>query len=522
MQHKNRKTRLICEALSLLLLAACSRNSQTAPEARLRTVPASMGDIEETMTFIGNIGFIQTVSSAFETTGVVENVYVSLGDTVRKGDILADLERTSLDSTILKSEISLLDAEDALDELLLSDTAKASAYKDLKDAEVKLDKAEKYQVSLDYPRAVNDDIAYYSKQETIRKQYYEEAKAKFDAVHTYENSAEQGEYDTYEALRKAYLTARDNYGKALNDYLFYSGRATQNDRDQAAANIETAKNAYDKAVKNFSTYAEYPRQKDLAAAEQKVSTNKKTFDKRLLIADIDGTVAELKIHPGDYVTKGTNVIQIQNRERYLVFFDPSELDANAVTEGLKAHIRLDGNPDRTYEGVVTYISENGAENQQRTEYHADVEILDPDEKVLFNMTAEVDIVLAKHTNTLLVPTSAVTTEGNQAYVTVADESGAARKVKVVPGLMNDTITEIIGGDLSAGDNVAVESTDDKLLTALGIDPASYYAQLNENTAAPDADRPVPLFSASDAPETPPEAPAPDRPQPGNETPTPLF
>lgn len=455
----------ILTAAALLCSACANRQNREARQQTL-SIPATAGTIQSVVTFVGNVASGQTSALTWKTDGVIESVNVELGDYVEKGDILATLERDSLNAAVLSSEVPLIEAQENLDELKVSETAKASAYKDLKDKEVALSDAEKYQESLKYPHAVAGDIQYWSEQVTIYKQYYDEALQSLNDAASWKNSPDETYTNLYEERRKNMLNALNKYAEVYNNYLYYSGTATENDQEQASANIDVAQSDYEKAVKNFATYAEYPRQKDIAAAENTLSKAEDTYNRRSIVADISGVVTVEKAREGDYVTKGSSAFQLDNTDKLYVPMDVSELDVNAVYDGMKAVVRLDADSDKTYEGVVTTVSASGSDDNYRVTFGTNVEILGADEAVKVGMTAEVDLVMEEVSDALLVPLSAVTTEDGNAYVTVVN-GDKETKTQVVVGITNDNVAQIIGG-LYEGDRVKVDSVNEKVLSAMGL------------------------------------------------------
>ena len=90
------------------------------------------------------------------------------------------------------------------------------------------------------------------------------------------------------------------------------------------------------------------------------------------------------------------------------------------------------------------------------------------------MTAEVDIVIGEARNVLLVPANAVFTDQGSSFVNVYDGT-TSYDVPVTVGLMSETVAEITGGFLKAGDPVTVPSIDNSILRDMGLsteeDPA---------------------------------------------------
>lgn len=452
--------------LTALLCSACAIRQNREARQQTLSVPATAGTIQSVVTFVGNVTSGQTSALTWKTDGVIESVNVELGDYVEKGDILATLERDSLNAAVLNSEVPLIEARENLDELLVSETAKASAYKELKDKEAALSDAEKYRESLKYPHATVGDIQYWSEQVTIYKQYYDEALQSLNDAVSWKNSPDETYYNLYEERRTNMLNALSQYAEVYNNYLYYSGTATENDTEQASADIDVAQSDYEKAVKNFATYAEYPRQKDIAAAENTLSQAEDTYNRRSIVADISGVVTVENARAGDYVTKDSSAFQLDNTDKLYVPMDVSELDVNSVYDGMKAVVTLDAASDKSYEGVVTTVSASGSDDDYRVTFGTNVEILGTDDAVKVGMTAEVDLIMEEVSDALLVPLSALTTEDGNAYVTVVN-GDKETKTQVVVGITTDTVAQITGG-LYEGDRVKVDSVNDKVLSAMGL------------------------------------------------------
>jgi multidrug efflux pump subunit AcrA (membrane-fusion protein) len=73
------------------------------------------------------------------------------------------------------------------------------------------------------------------------------------------------------------------------------------------------------------------------------------------------------------------------------------------------------------------------------------------------MTVTVTLTIPLSTNVLLVPSNAVTTQGNESYVTVMKDDGTTEKVTVITGNTDSSNTEITSG-LTEGEKVVISST----------------------------------------------------------------
>ena len=452
--------------LLTLLAAGCTRTT-VEETVRIQTLPASTGSIQKVITFVGNITSGQSSELSWATTGVIDRVGVRIGDTVTEGQVLATLADDSLSAAVINAEIPLINAQEELDDIYASETPKTQAYKELKEKEAALIDAEKFRESLKYPHATVGDIAYWSEQVKIYRQFYEEAQASLDDAVSWKHSPNEFEHDQYESRRKAMLNALNKYAEVYNNYLYYSGTATENQIQQAAANIDVAQADYEKALQNFRTYSVYPREKDVAAAQLKLDNAQTTYDRRNIVSTINGVVTAINAREGDYVTQGTSAFRLDNTDHLYIPMNISEIDIVNIHDGMKAQIVLDANNKKTYEGVVTTVSASGESSGNRVTFQTVIEILDPDDKVKIGMTAEVDIVLGEARNVLLVPANAVFSDQGGTYVNVYDGTNSF-DVPVTVGLMSETVAEITGGFLKEGDPVTVPSIDNSILRDMGI------------------------------------------------------
>ena len=453
---------------AVILISGCARQTTNTIE-KIQTVPATIGNIDSHVTFIGNVSGGQTSTLTWKTSGVIETVNVKIGDLVTEGQVLASLAPDSLTADVISAEVPYISAMDELEETLDSETPKAQAYKDLKDKEGALIDAENYRESIKYPRATIGDIKYWSEQTEIERQYYEEALETLNEIASWKNSPDKWERDSYDARRKAMLNALNKYAETYNNYIYYSGHASENDIAQAAADIDVAQAEYDKALKIFQTYAAYPREKDVNEALIKVDNARETYDRRNIIATINGTVTQIDARPGDYVTSASSAFRLDNITRFYIPMNISEIDILQIHDGMQADIILDANPDKTYHGIVTTISNQGTASGSRVTFQTLIEIQDPDDNLKIGMTAEVNLLTASEKDTLLVPANALYNIGTQTYVGISNGT-TCNDTPVTVGLTTDTLAQITGGFLREGDPVCVPAIDNKTLEELNLTP----------------------------------------------------
>ena len=81
-------------------------------------VPVKRGDVTVSVSADGTLQFVNKADLFFRASGRVSSVDVRVGDTVQKGQVLANLGLSSLELGVAEAKVSVQDAEVALQELL--------------------------------------------------------------------------------------------------------------------------------------------------------------------------------------------------------------------------------------------------------------------------------------------------------------------------------------------------------------------------------------------------------------------
>lgn len=103
-----RRSRLILLALPTLVVAAAAWWWLRKPEApALATTPVSRGDIEQTVEATGVIDAYKLVSVGAQASGQIRSLKVQLGDTVKEGDLIAEIDATTQQNQVLNAQAAL-------------------------------------------------------------------------------------------------------------------------------------------------------------------------------------------------------------------------------------------------------------------------------------------------------------------------------------------------------------------------------------------------------------------------------
>jgi HlyD family secretion protein len=469
MTHKKQNRKILSILILIFITSGCAllSNLQKSKNAETQelTFTAVTGKIDRSIDFIGNVKFNQSAQLTWKTDGVIGKVLVKLGDSVKKGDVLAELETDSMKSAVILAEKTLIDAQEALSDVIETKTSKMNAYSTLTVNEISLKSTKQAQEALYYPRAdqLTIEMAYDAYMLAVENFNY--AKADYDSVKNskgWEDQARQTYYESYLSTYNAMIEAYENW-------VWTKGQPTDTELAVAQGAVAVAQQAYDEALKEYQTYESMPRQKDIQEAEINVTNAENVYNKRNIIASFDGTVTSSQAEVGHYVEAGTVAFGIDDMTSIFIPLQISEIDIHKLFVGQKVNISLDAVPDKTYSGIISKISDLGEESDSIVTFETLVEITDPDANIKAGMTAETEIILEEKENVVLIPTNAVSQKDGKSYVTVSSENGW-NSVEVSTGIRSNLLIEITSG-ISEGDVVKVPSIDSRIYTELGIQPA---------------------------------------------------
>jgi len=187
--------------------------------------------------------------------------------------------------------------------------------------------------------------------------------------------------------------------------------------------------------------------------------NKKTnTGKRNVTALISGTVNAVNIKNGDDLSKLSSG---SSRQVPMVIGDLTtlksqvqinEVDVSNIQLSQKAMMTFNSVAGLTISGKVEKIDSLGTIIQGVVNYNATIGFDTLDPRIRPGMSVSVSIITGVKQDVIIVPNSAVKTQGDGNYVEILNSGSTPQQVEVQVGAVNNTDTEIVSG-LNVGDKV---------------------------------------------------------------------
>ena len=351
------------------------------PTPTPQTVSVAICDVEQTVTAPGNLVNVNEADVTMPATGKLSAVNVRVGDTVRAGQTLAELDSL----TTSQAQLDLIEAQEALEKL------------------------QKQRTALDYPRATDDFL----------KDLRRRVKAAKDTIDSLNDSYKNTDDPMMRSQLLAALTNAKGELKTLESNLnWYVSKPTENDIVQADS--------------------------ELALAQAKYDVAKAVLESLEIKAPFDGIVFEASAQAGQTYQAETALFKIGDPKALEVKANITEEDYPIVSVGQAVEVFFDARADVTVKGKVDRIIPKRIEGD-RPLYNIYISLNNVPDGLADGMTSDTAITIAKRENVLCLPRAAVrASSASTTTVKVWDGvQEVTKEIKV--GLRGDTYVEIISG-----------------------------------------------------------------------------
>ncbi|HLZ43982.1 MAG TPA: efflux RND transporter periplasmic adaptor subunit [Candidatus Sulfotelmatobacter sp.] len=178
-------------------------------------------------------------------------------------------------------------------------------------------------------------------------------------------------------------------------------------------------------------------------------------------APFDGVVTLRNLHPGALVgpasgTPGAQpIVQVEDLDRLRLVVPVPEAYVAGIREGQQATFSVPAYPGRTFHAPIARIAHDVTQNTRTMAVELDVR--NPDAQITPGSFATVEWPIQRSYPTMLVPSTAVTTDLQRTFV-IRVREGKAEWVDVKTGVAVSGKTEVFG-ELQPGDIVVANATD---------------------------------------------------------------
>ena len=368
---------------------------QQQAKSKIQTAPVVRSTLTIVVSANGTVQPEQSVNVSPQASGILKQLLVKEGDSVKEGQILAYMDDSNLQGQLRQAQGNLAVAESNLQKMLggtrLETVAQAAAK--VQNSQVALRQA---QIDLQRNQSLNQEGA-------ISKQA-------FDVVRTTRDLAQAQLKQDQDALALAQAGSQ------------------KEDIDSARAQV--------------------------VAAQGALQTIQENLNDMTIRAPFSGTVARKFADPGAFVTPTTagSAVSSASSSSILALASTNQIVAQ-VSEANIAQIRLalpatilvDAYSGKTFTGQVTEILTQADVVQNVTTFEVKTSVSDPDNLLRAGMNVNVEFKAGELTNVLVVPTGAIVQQNNVQGVFVAKDNGSSVFTPITVGTTVNDKTEVKSG-----------------------------------------------------------------------------
>ena len=373
-------------------LRALSRTPAKIEAEKLASVERT--DLTRSVVATGKIQPTTQVEIKSKASGIIQKLPVNVGDTVRRGQVICELDQNDLLPRLRQSQAALGMAEAAL-------------------------KSSQADYERNQVEAAGPDVPFLKKD-------MERARSMFKEMLVPQAARDEAE---------------KNYQLAVNR------------QQQAVVNLGVAKAAISKAQAQVeqARAALSQSEEDLRNA-----TIVSPMDGVVLSRDreVGDAVSSILVMGSG----ATLIMTLGDLHEVYVKGKVDESDIGKVYLGQPARIKVESYKDVSFAGKVTKISPMGVEKDNVTTFEVRVSISNDSGKLMAAMTANAEIVLEEHKGVLAIPESAIVYQKDRSTsVEVPDPTAQTgrRRVAVTTGISNGSKTEIVKG-ITQGQQVILQ------------------------------------------------------------------
>jgi len=377
-------------------LGGCgSKPAPATPPLNVDASPATRQNIATYLVLDGQIAPLDQSTLAFQQSGTITHIDVNIGDMVRKGQLLA-----AIDPSTLQAQLSQAQAQAA--------QAAASARGSVVGLPVQVQ---------------NNNAAVQTAKASLEnaKLVYDQNKQLYKQGYVSETQLQQSQAN--------YVSAQQTYNNAVVGL---------------SNNVVSAQN-----VKSSLAQA--------AAAAAQAQVLATQLSQTTLYAPYDAVIANRLVDPGAYASPSQPVLQVARIDKVWINVNVPDEDLAYVRSGMTVSFASTSLPGKTFSGPIETV--NAVPTSGTLSYLARLELHNPGYVLRGGMLVTVTVTKQHANEAIVVPRSAVAQAGTGNVVYVVGPDNKAQAVPVTVGVQTDTLSQVSSPKIVPGTMVVTTRPD---------------------------------------------------------------
>jgi HlyD family secretion protein len=492
-----KKKSVIAGGSVLVVISIYSLSHGSSP-VNFESASVTVGNVIEKVSVTGTVSPVEKADLAFKKSGTISKIAVKVGDSIKKGDLIASLESAADAAVLASAQASLADLEQglrpeqfALDQATIAaaSTTLANAKKDavnaVRDGYVKVQNA-----LVNYsdqfftnPRSVAPMISINTQSTAEQININNERVLVSTALSSWKtdsDTASSGNASNLISNAEGYLVTVKSFMSDLsaivNNLTVGSSGMSRSTIDADVSTMNTALSTLTQAITSVSVADTELKNADagftqasnqftlekagssvntIAAQLAKVNQAEATLNDDRIISPIDGIVTKADPNVGEFVAAGSSGFAVQTSGMYKIEAHVAEADIAKIVLDNIASSTLDAYGSNVdFPAQVTAIDPAETILENVPTYKVTLQFVAPDTRIRSGMTANLEILTYEADNVLQIPYRAVNITSTSTTVRLVSVDGKIyNTVPIGVGHKgSDGTIEVVSG-LKEGDKV---------------------------------------------------------------------
>lgn len=444
-------------------------------------------NLKQTVLATGQVTSNTDLNLSFNGNGMVSSVRVKVGDTVKKGQILATLDQGTVGATLTSARGAVAAANARYKKILDGSSNEEIAISEIALNNTKLNQALLVKNALNnllssYPEAIPSDLSHDYVAPLISGNY---VLGKEGVINIKVYSSSGGKAFEASGLVSGFGPLNSDTAQPLGNSGLYiklpaSGSVETIDwkieiPNKKASNYLTNSNAYQSALQTQSSAvssaeAELALRKamarpadialaeaDILQAQGQLEQAQAVYENTILRAPADGTITTVDLKIGELAQALKKVMVLQDVKNMYLEANINEANIANVKIGAPVTVNFDAfGIDKIYSGVITQVDPSSTIVSGVVNYKIKSTI-DQIEGLRPGMTANMTILIAEKNNVVVVPSRAILTKDNNKIIRIIDNTKKKtyKEVPIVTGLEGDGGMAEVTSGVSEGEEFVV-------------------------------------------------------------------
>lgn len=462
------------------------RNNKT--EAEYITSKVSKGDIVVEVSGTGQIEASNTIDIKPKASGEITYVGVKVGDSVKKGTLIANIDSRDAKISLENAKISLakltkkpdtltlLQKENSLSESYDNGWNTVSSYiTDMNDIISGLEDIYGSSGYLGYKNISGLSSAGKLKVGLAEDGYYDASKSLGEINKLYKtlsrsssrsdiDSLMNKSYESSKIIANAIKDTETAFNYVVTDLGYENNSDTSSTREEISSWMTSLNNYVNNLLSSLNSIKENNQslsdiisgsdELDIRSAQLSLESKQNAYNDYFVRAPFDGIIASLTAKVGESSSSSIGTLITKDK---IATIPLNEVDIAKIKLNQKASLSFDAISDLIVEGEVVEVDSVGTVSSGVVTYNIKVSLKTEDDRIKPGMSVSATIKTNEKNDVIVIPSSAIKTKNGKSYVSILEDGNTSpSSIEISVGISNDTLTEVLSG-LQEGESMITKT-----------------------------------------------------------------